>query len=159
MSLRPGGGRYLRGGRRAEQSSVKPNEEPCRRRVSVGRWDRKRNAQGCAHSLKSVVISPGAGSVPAQIHWGCVCVVGPPGHTRDSAQHPQLQHRVWLAFKPSETLSWPQKCVPVGVGSTEFGRNTNQREKKRKEKPNPNPTKKKPKPKTKQSPICLESQR
>lgn len=62
----------MRGGRRAEQSSVKPNEEPCRKRVSVGRWDRKRNAQGCAHSLKSVVISPRGGSVPGST--GGVCV-------------------------------------------------------------------------------------
>lgn len=54
MSLRPGGGRYLRGGRRAEKSSVKPGEEPWGKRVSVGPWDTKRRAQGCAHSLQSL---------------------------------------------------------------------------------------------------------
>lgn len=81
------------------------------------------------------------GSVPAWTH-GCVSVLGPRGHTQDSVQHPQLLHQIWLAFKRSETLSWPQKCVPVGVGSTEFGRNANQRGGKKTKPRNPNLTKK-----------------
>lgn len=147
----------MRGGRRAEQSSVKPNEEPCRRRDSVGRWDRKRNAQGCAHSLKSVVISPGAGSVPARIHWGCVWgLQGTPGTV--SSTHSSSTGSGWpsnpLRPFPGHRSVFRWESVLQNLVGTQI---------KGKKKERKNQTQiqqqKKTKPKPKQSPICLESQR